>query len=286
MTPNVVGIIQARMSSSRLLGKVLLDIEGETMLARVVRRTSRATALTVVLVATTTDPSDDVVVAYCREHRMRCARGSQYDVLDRYYRAACEAKADAVVRITADCPLIDPDLIDEVVRTMLGSSEGALGRALNADGQSYDFVSNRLPPPWRRTYPIGLDTEVCTFSALERAWKEAREPQEREHVMPYLYEDVSLVRAGSHVSVGTSPRGFRIAVLDYAVDLGAYRWTVDTAEDLDFARQVYHRLEGRNDFSWKDVLALVSAEPQLMEINATVRHKTLNDVDNRADDNK
>ncbi|MFZ5904365.1 MAG: cytidylyltransferase domain-containing protein [Chloroflexota bacterium] len=270
MTPRVVAIIQGRMTSSRLPGKILADIAGQPMLQRVFIRTSRAAAVTETIFATTTDASDDPVAEYCGFSGIPFTRGSLYDVLDRYYQSAKEAKADVVVRITADCPVIDPELIDDVVNTLL-------------DGE-YDFACNRLPPPWYRTYPIGLDVEACTFKVLQKAWKEAREPQHREHAMPYFYEGVELSVVGRQRSEGISPRGFRIALLNHPTDFGDYRWTVDTAEDLEFMRQVYSRFDGRDDFSWKDVLDLVHDNPELMKINAGVQHKTLKDIDERATD--
>lgn len=263
MPTRVVAIIQARMSSSRLPGKVLLDIAGEPMLARVIARTSRATTVQQVLVATTTDASDGPVAARCDSMGISYTRGSLHDVLDRYYQAASQAQADVVVRVTGDCPAIDPDLIDDCVMALL-------------DG-SFDFTCNRLPPPFTRTYPIGLDTEVCTFTALEKAWSEATEPFHREHVMPYLYEGVELSLVSDGLSEGISQHGFKIAQLHHHPDYGRMRWTVDTPEDLEFMRQVYARFEGRDDFSWKDVLDLVQAEPELAAINSTVRHKTLYD---------
>lgn len=263
MLPRVVAIIQARMSSSRLPGKVLLDIAGESMLARVVARTSRATSVDQVLVATTTDVSDDPVAARCASMGILYIRGSLQDVLDRYYQAAFQAKADVVVRITGDCPVIDPVLIDECVTILL---EG-----------SFDFACNRLPPPFTRTYPIGLDTEVCTFTALEKAWNEATETFHREHVMPFIYEGVSLVTENRSLATGTSSRGFKIAQLHHDPDYGQMRWTVDTPEDLEFMRQVYARFDGRDDFSWQDVLTLLQREPELAAINSSVRHKTLYD---------
>ncbi len=268
MKPKVVAIIQGRMSSSRLPGKILADIAGQPMLQRVFVRTSRAATVEETIFATTVDASDDPVAEYCEFSGIPCTRGSLYDVLDRYYQAASRAKADVVVRITADCPAIDPGLIDECVRTLLE--------------QSFDLVCNRLPPPWRRTFPIGLDTEVCAFPALERAWKEAREPQQREHVMPYLYEGVELAVLTRRMETGLSPNGFRIALLQHTADFGDYRWTVDTPEDLEFMRRVYDRLQGRDDFSWRELLDLVHREPGLMEINAGVQHKTLKDIDRRA----
>jgi spore coat polysaccharide biosynthesis protein SpsF len=256
------------MDSSRLPGKILADIAGQPMLSRVYIRTSRADTVNRAVFATTTDSSDGPVAEYCDFAGIPFVRGSQYDVLDRYYQAAREFNADVVVRITADCPVIDPDLIDDAVNTILRGE--------------YDFVANRLPPPFGRTYPIGLDTEVCTFTALERAWKDAHQTFHREHVMPYLYEGVELTSVSRQLSEGVSPRGFKVAQLHHTTDFGDYRWTVDTPADLEFIRQVFARFNGRDDFSWVEMLDLVHAEPGLMKINAGVHHKTLTDIDGRA----
>ncbi|MCQ3937464.1 MAG: acylneuraminate cytidylyltransferase [Chloroflexi bacterium] len=290
MKPKVVAIIQGRMTSSRLPGKILADIAGQPMLQRVYIRTSRAKTLDDVIFATTTDASDDPVAEYCDLSGIPYTRGNLYDVLDRYYQTALQAKADVVVRITADCPVIDPDLIDDAVNAIWGRFEGMpdpleeLKRPLLPDELAFsaDFVCNRLPPPWHRTYPIGLDVEVCTFEALKQAWKKAKAPQHREHAMPYLYEGVELNKANRRLEYGISPRGYRVALLHHTTDFGDYRWTVDTPEDLEFMREVYLRFDGRDDFSWKDVLDLVHANPELMKINAGVQHKTLKDIDDRA----
>lgn len=288
MKPKIVAIIQGRMSSSRLPGKILADIAGQPMLTRVFTRASRAQTLDEVIFATTTDASDDPVAEYCDFSGIPFTRGSQFDVLDRYYQTALQAKADVVARITADCPVIDPDLIDDVVKKVISDQS-------SVDRDQVDFACNRLPPPFHRTYPIGLDVEVCTFAALEKSWKESTETFHREHVMPYFYEGVEL---GSKVkgqksnlrpltfdlTQGLSPRGFNIALLHHTTDFGDYRWTVDTPEDLEFMRQVYSRFDGQDDFSWKEVLDLVHDEPQLMQINANVKHKTLKDIDTRATD--
>jgi spore coat polysaccharide biosynthesis protein SpsF len=290
MQPRVIAIIQGRMSSSRLPGKILADIAGLPMLQRVFIRTSRSKSVSETIFATTTDPSDDPVAEYCEFSGIPFTRGSLYDVLDRYYQAASEEKADAVVRITADCPVIDPALIDDAVNAIWGRLEGmpspfeGLNRQVIPDELlfSADFVCNRLPPPWHRTYPIGLDVEVCTFEALKKAWQEAREPQQREHAMPYFYEGVELSQITRRLEYGTSPRGFRVALLHHTTDFGDYRWTVDTPEDLKFMRQVYSRFDGRDDFPWTEVLDLVHNEPQLRQINASVQHKSLRDIDDRA----
>lgn len=251
-----IAIIQARRASSRLPDKILLDLAGEPLLVRVVERTRRAKALDCVVVATTTDPADDAVETLCQARGYACTRGSMQDVLDRYYQAARTYNAGVVVRITADCPVIDPDVIDKTVLAFLGG-ESEL---------PYDFAANRLPPPWGRTYPIGLDTEVCTFSALEIAWREATSAYQREHVMPFFYEQ---------------PQRFRILLVDYTEDLGSMRLTVDTPEDLELLRNVYARFDGRDDFSWLQVVALLEQEPNLAQINASIRHKHYRQVDSR-----
>jgi len=268
MGSRVVAIIQGRMASTRLPGKILADISGKPMLARVHARTARCALVQDVIVATTTDSSDDPVADYCAQNGIPCFRGSQYDVLDRYHAAATVTGADVIIRITADCPVIDPLLIDQVAAAVLD------------DG--YDFACNRLPPPWRRSFPVGLDVEACTVAALGRAWSEAGEPHHREHVMPYLYEGVELQLESSVREVGVSPHGFRVALLHHTQDLGSQRWTVDVPEDLEFIRQVFAHFKGRDDFTWLDVLALLRAEPALVRINAGVRHNTLQNIDPRA----
>lgn len=259
------------MGSSRLPGKVLLDIAGKPMMQHVIERTQRARSLDSVTVATTTDPSDDPVAAFAASIGVPCTRGSLHDVLDRYYQAAKQHQTEAVVRITADCPLIDPDVIDQTVQLVTGNW------LLNTD-----FACNRLPPPFSRSFPIGLDVEACTFAALERAWKESTETFHREHVMPYIYEGVRLTPETPQLALGISQRGFRIAQLHHTPDYGKQRWTVDTPEDLVFIREIFARLAGKPDFSWYDVLEIVQKHPELAQINAGVRHKTMKEIDDRA----
>jgi len=272
---SIIAIIQARMASARLPGKVLLDIGGQPMLARVVERSRRARTLSRVVVATTSDASDDPVERLCQERAYPCYRGSAHDVLDRYYQAARRSRAEIVVRITADCPVIDPGLIDEVVNALIGVRSNELGMA-EGDQRSakstvqpstlYDFVANRLPPPWGRTYPIGLDVEACTFSGLETAWNEAPLPHQREHVMPFFYDH---------------PERFRIGLVNHPVDLSFYRWTVDTPEDLEVLRKIYAHFGGGDNFSWLEVLDLFERQPELRQLNAQVRHKDYREVDER-----
>lgn len=273
---NIVGIVQARMGASRLPGKVLLDIEGEPMLVRVVERTKRAKSLTEILVATSLEKADDPIEQLCATQGYVCYRGSQQDVLDRYYQAARAYSADVIVRITADCPVIDPLVIDQTVAAFWGygkklitESDGLVEIGSPTEISSppkWDFAANRLPPPWKRTFPIGLDTEVSTYSALERAWQEATQAYQREHVMPYLYENENL---------------FRILLVNHEPDYGHLRWTVDTARDLELIREVYSRFEGRDDFSWLEVLELFKRDPELTEINREVSHHDYRDIDSR-----
>jgi spore coat polysaccharide biosynthesis protein SpsF len=280
-----IAIIQARMSSSRLPGKVLLDIGSKPMLEWVVERTRRAQFVNEVVVATTLDPSDTPVFEFCKQKDTRVGRGSVHDVLDRYYQAAKHFQADVVVRITADCPLIDPALIDQAVRLLL-SGTGALDLRLKLSASRFDFVANRLPPPWGRTYPIGLDVEVMTFEALERAWRTAIPKHQREHVTPFLYEGTPVDQLKYSIpntpySSAMTPDGQHIALLHHTPDYGDLRWTVDTPEDLELVRKIVSYFPD-DTFTWKDVLALVQAHPELTQINAQIQHKTHLDVDDRA----
>jgi spore coat polysaccharide biosynthesis protein SpsF len=248
----IVGIIQARMASRRLPGKVLEDIHGLPMLARVVERARRAHTLDLVVVATTTDPEDRAIVELCESRGYPFFRGHPTDVLDRYQNVAREFKADVVVRLTADCPLIDPAVVDKTVGAFLAAVPPV------------DFVTNRYIDD--RTYPIGLDVEVCSAAALQQAWEHADRPYQREHVMPYLYEVEGRFRT---LHVRTSP------------SYGSLRWTVDTADDLALVREIYANFGERDDFSWLEVLRLLDEHPELAGVNAAVEHKNLTDIDDR-----
>jgi len=232
----VVAIIQARMGSSRLPGKSMAQIEGQPMLWHVIQRVKRATLVDRVVVATSTAPADDVIEKMCRENDVSCYRGSEDDVLDRFYIAARGEKAAQVVRITADCPLIDPEIVDQVVRRF---QRGDL-----------DYASNVMV----RSYPDGLDTEICSFSALERAWHEATKTSEREHVTPYLRSEK-----------------FRTANVENDSTLYQhYRWTVDEMEDLEFIRAVYKAFRDKESFGMKDVLELIEKTPGLEKMNSEI----------------
>ncbi len=266
-----VAIIQARMGSSRLPGKVLLDLEGQPLLVRVVERVKRASLLNETIVATSTSDQDSAIVRLCSERGYPVFRGSLKDVLSRYYEAASQVEADVIVRITGDCPVVDPNLIEAAIRARSESNA--------------DLTLNRLPPPWKRTFPIGLDVEVCTFTALKRVYQEADQQSQREHVMLYFYEGIPTnAFSMKEDSLVVSPRGFRVQLLNHHTDLGSLRWTVDTAQDLELMRRVYQNYKGRDDFSWLELLALFQKNPALAEINAMVQHKTAFDTDTFSSD--
>lgn len=240
----IVAVIQARMGSSRLPGKVLMDVVGESMLARVICRTQRTECLDEVIVATTDRPEDNEIIKHCDLLGIRTFRGSEYNVLDRYYKAAQQTDADIIIRITADCPLIDPDVVGTVLHKFLRERP--------------DYASNTRI----RTFPRGLDCEVFTAQALERTWQEAKAEYEQEHVTPYIY---------GH------PELFDILSVDSGLEssYGSYRWTVDEADDLKFVRLVYEHFEGSDEFTWRDVVALIEAKPELVKTNEHVRQKPL-----------
>jgi spore coat polysaccharide biosynthesis protein SpsF len=248
-----VAIIQARMGSSRLPGKVLQDLGGQPMLARVLNRAGRASGLDALVVATTSEPADDALEAFCEQMGFACFRGSQFDVLDRYYQCARMMMAETVVRITADCPFIAPE---EITRVLKAYQKG-----------EYDFVANRLPPPYKRSTPIGMDVEVVSFANLERAWREAKEPYEREHVMPYFYD---------------TPGRFRVKLVHHRPSLGYLRFTVDTPADLTLAREVFAAFGNRDDFTLGELLQANAQHPEWQVSVETVKHKSFKDLDTRS----
>jgi glutamate-1-semialdehyde 2,1-aminomutase/spore coat polysaccharide biosynthesis protein SpsF len=230
-----LALIQARMSSSRFPGKVLEELSGRPMLWHVVDRVRKARGLDKVVVATTSEAADDAIACFCEKEGIGCFRGSEQDVLDRFDQASKANAADVVVRVTADCPLIDPAVIDKVIARF--------------ERGDCDYVCNVL----RYTYPDGLDTEVFSFSALERAWREAVKPSEREHVTPYLRTD-----------------GFRTANVESEIPVSPtqYRWTVDHPEDLKFVRKVYESFPANGNFGFRELFDLLKKRPDLATIQA------------------
>ena len=236
--------MQARFNSSRLPGKVLRDIAGKPMLARVLGRLALATRIDDVALATSVGADDDAVAELGAQLGVRVVRGSETDVLSRYALAVHETRADVVVRVTADCPLLDAALVDDVVT--------AFGDAPFAS----DFAANTL----ERTYPRGLDVECTHREALLIAHAEAREPFQRAHVMPFLY---------------AHPERFRLLSVRGAEDHSHHRWTVDTAEDLAVVSAIYAALGGADAFSWRDALRVVAENPALELANVGVTQKPL-----------
>lgn len=231
-----VAIIQARMGSTRLPGKTMADIRGQPLLWRIIDRVAASRLVDEVIVATTVDASDDPLVEFLERKSVPCYRGSAQDVLDRYYKAARLSSADIIIRITADDPFKDPDIIDLVVGSLLADT-------------SLDYASNTIDP----TFPEGLDVEAFSHAALARAWSEAKVRSEREHVTPYIWKH---------------PELFRIHNVQHAGEnLSKLRWTLDYEEDLKFAREIYARLDHGQLFKMKDIIELLRIEPALAAIN-------------------
>lgn len=228
-----VAIVQARMGSTRFPNKVMQPICGTPLIGVLLERLARARRIDAIVLATSVDVRNEPLVEYVRQLGYEVHRGSETDVLDRYYRAAAQAGADVVVRITGDCPLVDPQLVDAVLREFADS--GA------------DYASTGHPA----TFPDGLDVEVFSFAALESAWTLAHSAREREHVTPFLYESGK----------------FRLANVAYERDCSGKRWTVDEKEDLEVVRRVCENFHPRRDFSWTEVLALSEDHPEWFAAN-------------------
>ncbi len=239
-SPRVVVIVQARMTSTRLPGKVMMEVLGKPLLGYELERVARAEKVSRIAVATTTNATDDIVARYVESLGYGVWRGPEDDVLERCHAAAEAFEAEIVVRLTADCPLIDPVVVDRVI--------DALG--------DNDYASNTLE---RRTFPRGLDTEAFTRGALEKAWAEAVLPPEREHVTPYLY---------SH------PELFRLKGVFNETDLSHHRWTVDTVEDFALIRSILEGIYPFNPiFLLKDIVNFMDDNPVLFKVNSHIRQK-------------
>lgn len=236
-------INQARMTSTRLPGKVLKEVLGRTLLEYQIERLRQVRLANELVIATTTNDTDQPIVELCERLGIAYYRGSEENVLSRYYEAASHFRADVVVRVTSDCPLIDPGVMDEIIGLYINNQD------------KYDYVSNTL----ERTYPRGLDTEVFSMAALEKAYKEAGEQPDREHVTLFMYR---------------RPEQFRLANSSGAVDYSHHRWTVDTPEDFALIKLILQELYPVNNrFTWLDVLNLLNQHPEWIKINAAVEQK-------------
>jgi spore coat polysaccharide biosynthesis protein SpsF len=239
---STVCIVQARMGSTRLPGKVMQPILDKPMLGWVMYRLRRSRLIDQAIIATTVEKQDDRLVEFCEQQGWLVYRGSQDDVLDRYYQTARQYQADHIVRVTSDCPLIDPAVMDYVIAGYLSAAPHP------------DYASNTL----ERTYPRGLDTEVFSLAALAMAWKADASPW-REHVTPYLNQN---------------PDRFRLQSVTNPENFSHLRWTVDTPEDLKLVRTVYEHF-GHGNFSWQQVLEAFKEHPEWAAINQDVQQKSL-----------
>ncbi|GMV99308.1 MAG: glycosyl transferase family 2 [Candidatus Hydrogenedentota bacterium] len=237
----IVTLIQARMGSTRLPGKALIDLAGMPVLDRVVRRCQSAKTTSAVVIATTTEPDDDRIAQSAARLEVPVFRGSRDDVLDRFVSAAKEHSADYVIRVTADCPLIDPEWIDACVNT--------------ATAGGVDYVAND-----GEGFVRGFDVEAVTRTALETAWRDAREDFERVHVTPYLYRH---------------PEQFAVSHLGWPGAPSQCRLTLDTKEDLHLLEGVFQHFHGSNSIGWRDAVRLLERNPDLAAINKDVSQKSL-----------
>ncbi len=236
-------ILQARMGSTRLPGKVLMPVLGKPLLAYEIERLQKVQQPHLLVVATTTNPEDNVIETLCKALKVQCFRGSELDVLDRFYDTAIAARAETIVRVTGDCPLIDPLVVSAIIDQF---EESQLGKTPT------DYCSNSL----QRTFPRGLDAEVFSIGALEAAWQKAIEPVDREHVTGYLYQH---------------PEQFNITQYQQAKNQSAHRWTVDTPEDFALIEQILTALyPEKPNFTQQDVLDLLKLHPDWSALNAHI----------------
>jgi len=234
----ITAIIQARTGSTRLPNKVLLQINGRPLLWHVINRLKFSKKIDEIVLATTVNPSDDLLEDFAKTNGINYFRGSENDVLDRYYQCAKKYEPDVVIRITADCPLIDPEVVDRVVENFIKLKDEC------------DYCANVLPP----TFPDGLDTEVFWFKTLEKAWNEAKYNSEREHVTAYIYKN---------------PDKFKLHNVANEIDYSGLRWTVDTENDFNFVKEVYQQIgKDKEIFYMRDILELLEKKPELKEINS------------------
>lgn len=240
---NIVAIVQARIGSTRLPGKVLKPLCGKSVLAHVITRLKKVPSIDNIVIATTTLDEDNAIVDEALANDAFYYRGSKENVLSRYYEAAREYKADVIIRVTSDCPLIDPGITEEIIQGFLKTDA--------------DYMSNKTTP----TFPRGLDTEVFTKQALETCFQRSYNNIHTEHVTPYIY---------------LHPDQFSIAEYKWPIDYSDYRWTLDTVEDYKLITEIYNHLYQSGEiFDWKEVIALMEEVPELIGINNHIEQKKL-----------
>lgn len=237
----ICALIQARFSSTRLPGKILREINGRPMISYMLDRVAAAENIDKVVLITSTDSSDDPVEKLCKNNNILYYRGSLDDVLDRYYQAAKKLKADVIVRLTGDCPLMDPRMVEDVINVYKKGS--------------YDFVSNSIPP--NNTIPDGMDVEVFSFRKLEQAWHKTKKPSDREHVTFYFWQN---------------PKLFSVFKYDLKKDLSSYRLTVDYPEDFEVIKAVFAELYPKNPlFTMEDIIDFLNDNPDIRNMNKNVK---------------
>ncbi|MGS0973004.1 MAG: cytidylyltransferase domain-containing protein [Candidatus Izemoplasmataceae bacterium] len=238
-------IIQARMGSTRLPGKVLLDLKGKTVLNHVIERVKQSKLIDEIIIATTTNDRDTPIIDEALRCGVKVFRGSEDDVLSRYYYAAEENKLDVIIRITSDCPLIDPIILDNIIQVYLDNN--------------YDIVSNAGTLQETRTFPRGLDTEVFSFEKLSEAFNKANETYQREHVTPYIYENSR-----------------NVYYYKNKVDFSSYRLTLDTKEDFILISKIYNTFyKDSHNFYLRDIVQLLDSNPELLKINLHINQKKM-----------
>lgn len=241
----IVVIIQARVGSTRLFGKVLKEIKGKTILAHVVERVSQSKYIDQIVIATSNLKQDDNIVKEAKKLGISYFRGSESNVLSRYYHTAIHYNADIIIRITSDCPLIDPNIIDNLIKFYLE--------------HDYSVVTNVGIDKSNRTYPRGLDTEIFSFNLLKEAFINAKENYQLEHVTPYIYENNK-----------------DIYYYKNDVNYSKYRWTVDTKEDFELIKIIYEKLyKTENNFYLEDIIKIIENNPELIEINKDIQQKEI-----------
>lgn len=239
----VVAIVQARMGSSRLPGKTMKEILGKPMLWHMINRLKESKLIEKIVIATTTKERDRIILEFAEKNGLESYAGSEEDVLDRYYQAAKKFGVETIVRLSTDCPLIDPELVDGVIRRYLENRD------------RLDYAHNGL------SYPDGIvETAVFSFTALEKAWREARLASEREHVTAYIWKN---------------PELFRIDTVEYEEDLSDMRLVVDDERDFQLVTEIFHNLYKEGEiFHLKDILHFLGKKPELLELNKrTVRNE-------------
>lgn len=229
----VSAIIQARMGSTRLPGKIMKKLNGISLLECQLNQLQNSKLLDKIIIATTTNPEDNIIEEFGHSKNIQCFRGSSLDVLDRYFQCAKKFNLKHIARITSDCPLIDPTIVDQTIEIY--------------NNETYDYVNNF----YKRSFPSGTEVEIISFNTLEKTWKEAKKPSEREHVTPYIYNN---------------PMKFKIGSLEYETNISNLHWAVDRIEDFKLVKTLYQKIN-KKPILLADILNLIKKEPSLLEIN-------------------